>query len=161
MLWTMSEEMWLQSYRKRQHGAGWRTSSYIFTQVDLTWLIIVVVAQLIGNVISRRLIIGRLERSQAGWRWFDAYCGRHCCCSFRYSIVRGYSEEKSTEQSTWESRPLSHSGILYSETTIVLMLWGRWGWWLWRITLVLTKNKLKFVGRSGALYFIGYVYTSG
>ena len=43
MLCTMLKKMCLQSYRKKQNGAGWWTSSYFFTQVNLTWWIIVVV----------------------------------------------------------------------------------------------------------------------
>ena len=43
MLGTMPEEMYLQSYRKKQNGAGWRTSSYFFIEVNLTWWIIIVV----------------------------------------------------------------------------------------------------------------------
>ena len=81
MLCTMPEERCLQSYRKKQNGAGWRTSSYFFIQVNLTYLRIVIVQLIgIGIVLSRRLIIGRLECSQAGWLWFDAYYVRHCCC---------------------------------------------------------------------------------
>ena len=146
MLCIMPEERCLQSYRKKQNGAGWRTSSYFFTQVNLIWWSIVY-CRWIRIVFFRRLIIDRLECSQTGWLWFDAYYVRHCCCSFSY-----YTQCQ-TEQSLGESRPLPHSRILYSDTTIVLMLWE-----CINDTLLLTKNKLKVVvGRSETSTLVVYI----